>query len=117
MNQALKDALKYSLYNPHNNPVSWLFSPFCRGKNYSCDGRGHTLVGGLHRPSLLLYSPQHDVSIYSSNTYRSKKRYRMMKDGLNKKQQVFKAFNINCGMRMNCCGAVVRWQEMRGKLF
>lgn len=41
----------------------------------------------------------------------------MMKDGLNKKQQGFKAFNINCGMRVNCCGAVVRWEEMRGKLF
>lgn len=41
----------------------------------------------------------------------------MMKDGLNIKRQVFKAFSTNRETRVNCCGAVVRWQEMRGKLF
>lgn len=40
----------------------------------------------------------------------------MMKDGL-RKTAGFEAFNINRGMRMNCCGAVVRWQEMRENYF
>lgn len=70
-----KEALKYSLYNPHNNLVRWTLSLlFYRGKkikNYSCKSRGHTLIGWTPQP---LTSPIHStagVSIYSSNTYRS----------------------------------------------
>lgn len=45
-----KDALQYSLYNPHNNPMSWvLCPPFYRGQNSSHKSQGCTLAGWVPR--------------------------------------------------------------------